>query len=248
GTITVYGDLITLSDISTTAKPAYGIVRSIADIDEAIKPIEMGTDRGEIAPPDDIPTQDDLPLPEGMTPVLAIAGDMKFDGIRDDQIAIEHSQDMEIAEGTIAFSFKADTVSGWDALFSKDASGYVTGGHLTALVTEDGDIKVRFQDETNSLWLKAEDVFEVGKEHDFAFTFGDDGAILYVDGVAVARNDDFDANWLGNEEYLTIGSNGWHSQTGEIGWTGDQFDGVISNFAVLDEQIDADQIRDELFA
>ncbi|WP_281932557.1 hypothetical protein, partial [Roseibium album] len=43
GTITVYGDLITLSDISTTAKPAYGIVRSIADIDEAIKPIEMGT-------------------------------------------------------------------------------------------------------------------------------------------------------------------------------------------------------------
>ena len=155
---------------------------------------------------------------------------------------------MEVSEGTIAFTFKADTVSGCDALFSKDASGYVTGGHLTAWVTDGGDIKVRFQDETSSLWLKAKDVFEVGKEHDFAFTFGDDGAILYVDGVAVARNDDFDANWLGNEEYLTIGSNGWHSQTGEIGWTGDQFDGVISNFAVLDEQIDADQIRDELFA
>uniref|UniRef100_UPI00273DFC9E LamG-like jellyroll fold domain-containing protein n=1 Tax=Roseibium sp. MMSF_3412 TaxID=3046712 RepID=UPI00273DFC9E len=247
GTITVYGDLITLSDISTTAKPAYGIVRSIADIDEAIKPIEMGTDRGEIAPPDDIPTQDDLPLPEGMTPVFAIAGDISLDGTRAGQIAIEHSEEMEISEGTIAFSFKADTVSGCDALFSKDASGYVTGGHLTAWVTDGGDVKVRFQDESSSLWLKAKDVFEVGKEHDFAFTFGDDGAVLYVDGVAVARDDDFESDWLGNEEYLMIGANGWSSPSGEIGWTGNHFDGVISDFTVLNEQIGEDRVRDELF-
>ncbi|WP_421982003.1 LamG-like jellyroll fold domain-containing protein [Roseibium sp.] len=248
GTVTVYGDLITLSDISTSAKPAYGIVKSIADIDEAIKPIEMGTDRGEIAPPDDIPTKDDLPLPEGMTPVFAIAGEMVLDGTRDGQIAIQHSEAMEIAEGTVAFSFTADTVSGWDALFSKDASGYVTGGHLTAWVTDGGDIKVRFQDETSSLWLKAEDVFEVGKEHDFAFTFGEDGAVLYVDGVAADSDDDFESDWLGNEEYLMIGANGWSSPSGEIGWTGNHFDGVISDFTVLGEQLDADRVRDELFA
>uniref|UniRef100_UPI002638B5D0 LamG-like jellyroll fold domain-containing protein n=1 Tax=uncultured Roseibium sp. TaxID=1936171 RepID=UPI002638B5D0 len=236
-----------LSDISTTAKPAYGIVKSIADIDEAIKPIEMGTDRGEIAPPDDIPTKDDLPLPEGMAPVFAIAGDVNLDGTRDGQIAIEHSKDMEIAEGTIAFSFKADKVDGWDALFSKDASGYVTGGHLTAWVTDGGDIKVRFQDETGSLWLKAEDVFEVGKEHEFAFTFGDDGAVLYVDGVAVAEDDAFESDWLGNEEYLMIGANGWSSPSGEIGWTGNHFDGVISDFTVLDQQLDQEQISNNLF-
>ncbi|MET1414450.1 LamG-like jellyroll fold domain-containing protein [Roseibium sp. HPY-6] len=248
GTVTVYGDLITLSDISTTAKPAYGIVKSITDIDEAIKPIEMGTDRGEIAPPDDIPTQDDLPLPAGMTPVFAIAGDVNLDGTRDGQIAIEHSKDMEIAEGTIAFSFKADTVSGSDALFSKDASGYVTGGHLTAWVTDGGNIKVRFQDETSSLWLKAEDVFEVGKEHEFAFTFGEDGAVLYVDGVAVAEDDAFESDWLGNEEYLMIGANGWSSPSGEIGWTGNHFDGVISDFTVLGQQLDQEQIGNNLFA
>ena len=162
--------------------------------------------------------------------------------------AIEHSQEMEVSEGTIAFTFKADTVSGCDALFSKDASGYVTGGHLTAWVTDGGDIKVRFQDETSSLWLKAKDVFEVGKEHAFAFTFGEDGAILYVDGVAGAQEADFESDWLGNEDYLMIGANGGSSPSGEIGWTGNHFDGVISDFAVLGEQVDADRVRDELFA
>ena len=248
GTITVYGDFVTLSDISTTAKPAYGIVRSIADIDEAITPIEMGTDRGEIAPPDDIPGADDLPLPGETAPVFAIAGDLELDGSRDGQIAIAHAENMEIAEGTIAFSFKADKISGSaDALFSKDASGYGNGGHLTAWATKNGDIKVRFQDETGSKWLKAEDVFEIGKEHEFAFTFGDDGAALFVDGVAVAREDDFEADWLENEEYLMIGANGWSSPSGEIGWTNDHFDGVISDFTVLDRQLDAEQIGGGLF-
>ncbi|WP_281932560.1 hypothetical protein, partial [Roseibium album] len=65
---------------------AYGIVRSIADIDEAIKPIEMGTDRGDIEPPADIPSQDDLPLPEGMTPVFAIAGETEFSGEKGDYL------------------------------------------------------------------------------------------------------------------------------------------------------------------
>ncbi|ASP31819.1 hypothetical protein [Labrenzia sp. VG12] len=86
GTITVYGDLVTQNDISTSAKPAYGIVRSIADLEEALKPIEMGEDRGDVAPPADLPDVDDLPLPDGMTPVFAIAGDNEFSGERGDYL------------------------------------------------------------------------------------------------------------------------------------------------------------------
>ncbi|MCR9074379.1 MAG: hypothetical protein NXI18_22280, partial [Alphaproteobacteria bacterium] len=112
GTITVYGDLITLSDISTTAKPAYGIVRSIADIDEAIKPIEMGTDRGDIEPPADIPSQDDLPLPEGMTPVFAIAGETEFSGEKGDYLDAGNAAALSLAAGTIAMTFNADHVWG----------------------------------------------------------------------------------------------------------------------------------------
>ncbi|WP_299484423.1 hypothetical protein, partial [uncultured Roseibium sp.] len=120
-----------LSDISTTAKPAYGIVKSIADIDEAIKPIEMGTDRGEIAPPDDIPTKDDLPLPEGMSPVFATAGATEFSGERGDYLDGGNVAALSLAAGTIALTFNADQVSGQQALFSKDGSGYDEGGHLT---------------------------------------------------------------------------------------------------------------------
>ena len=247
GTITVYGDLVTQTDISTTAKPAYGIVRSIADLEEALQPIEMGEDRGDIAPPADLPDTDDLPLPDGMTPVFAIAGALALDGTREGQIAIAHDDAMEIEEGTIAFSFKADRISGYDALFSKDASGNGTGGHLTAWVTEWGDVKLRFQTETSERWLKAEDVVEAGTEHDFAFTFGDDGIFLFVDGLEVASDEDFQSDWLGNEEFLMIGSNGWGSPTGEIGWTNDHFDGDIFDFRILDDQLSAEQIGDSLF-
>ncbi|MES0809281.1 LamG-like jellyroll fold domain-containing protein, partial [Roseibium sp. SCPC15] len=247
GTITVYGDLVTQTDISTTAKPAYGIVRSISDLQEALKPIEMGEEREDVPPPADLPSQDDLPLPEGMTPVFAIAGALQLERTREGQIAISHSEDMKIAEGTVAFSFKADQISGYDALFSKDASGYGSGGHVTAWVTENGDVKVRFQDEDSSLWLKAEDVIEVGTEHEFALTFGDDGVFLFIDGVEVAGSENFQADWLGNEEFLMIGANGWGSPSGEIGWTNDHFDGTIFDFRVLDDQLQLDPSGDELF-
>ncbi|CTQ55747.1 hypothetical protein LP7551_04293 [Roseibium album] len=248
GTITVYGDLVTQNDISTSAKPAYGIVRSIADLEEALQPIEMGTEREDIPPPADLPGVDDLPLPEGATPVFAIAGALELNGSREGQIAIEHSEDMAISEGTIALSFQADRISGYDALFSKDASGYGTGGHVTAWVTEWGDVKVRIQNESNSLWLKAEDVVEAGTEHDFALTFGDDGVFLFIDGIEVAADEEFQSDWVGNEEYLMIGANGWGSPTGEIGWTNDHFDGTIFDFTVLDQQLSEEQISDSLFA
>ncbi|WP_269583251.1 LamG-like jellyroll fold domain-containing protein [Roseibium sp. Sym1] len=247
GTITVYGDLVTKNDISTTSKPAYGIVRSIADLEEALKPIEMGEERTGTPPLPDLPGVDDLPLPAGTTPVFAIAGALELDGTRDNQMAIAHDTAMEISEGTIAFSFNANRISGYDALFSKDASGYGTGGHLTAWVTEWGDVKIRFQTETSEIWLKAHDVVEAGTEHDFAFTFGDDGIFLFIDGVEVASDEDFRSDWLGNEEYLMIGANGWGSPSGEIGWTNDHFDGDIFDFRVLDEQLSADQIGDSLF-
>ncbi|WP_298983128.1 LamG-like jellyroll fold domain-containing protein [uncultured Roseibium sp.] len=248
GTIKVFGDLVTQANISTTAKPAYGIVRSIEDLDEALKPIEMGTDRGPIAPPDTLPGKEDLPLPQGMNPIFAIAGDIALDGSREGQIAVSHDKDMELKEGTIAFSFNANSISGWDALFSKDAKGNGTGGHLTAWVTDGGDVKVRFQNENSEIWLKAKDVVEAGKDHDFAFTFGDDGAFLFVDGVEVASDENFQSDWLGNKEYLMVGSNGWGSPAGEIGWANNHFDGVVSDFMILDDQLSDLQIRDDLFA
>ena len=83
----------------------------------------------------------------------------------------------EIAEGTIAFTFTADDITGRDALFSKDASGYRTGGHLTAFVEADGDLYVRFQDTDRQVQLVARDLIDEGETYSFAFTFGDGAAL-----------------------------------------------------------------------
>ena len=236
GTITVYGDLITLSDISTTAKPAYGIVRSIADIDEAIKPIEMGTDRGEIAPPSDIPTQDDLPLPEGMTPVFAIAGATEFSGDRGDYLDAGNAAALSLEAGTIALTFNADQVSGQQALFSKDGSGYDNGGHLTVWL-KDGQIYVRQQTSDSTEYLKVPDLtIEQGTDYHFAVSFGENGLNVYVNGLLLAAEPEMKQGMDMNERSFLVGASGaW--RTSDSHTASQQFKGTISNVMVFDEQV-----------
>ncbi|WP_208999960.1 hypothetical protein, partial [Roseibium hamelinense] len=66
GTIKVFGDLVTEADISTTAKPAYGIVNSIEDLDEALQPITNGSARPDTPLTLDLPSASDLTLPQGL--------------------------------------------------------------------------------------------------------------------------------------------------------------------------------------
>lgn len=121
-----------------------------------------------------------LDLPEGLTPVLGFAGSQVFSGDRDDFLNAGHSEALELQNGTIRFSFKADAITGSDALFSKDASGNGDGGHLIAFVTDSGDLKVRSQSQSGEQWLIARDVIETGETYDFAFSFGDEGAHLIM--------------------------------------------------------------------
>ncbi|MEM1049743.1 MAG: LamG domain-containing protein [Pseudomonadota bacterium] len=243
GTIKVYGDLITESDIEQTAKPAYGIVQTIDRLDEALAPVDIAEDTGPIAPPDDLPAFDGLEAATGAEVVFGLAGPQDFSGDRDDVFAQMHSDALALEAGTIAFSFNADTITGRDALFSKDAHGFGEGGHLSAFVGEDGALKVRFQTDQGEKWFRVADAVEAGKEYDFAFTFGSDGAFVYLDGVEVASDTAYTQDWSTNEEVLLIGANGWASESGEIGHPSDPLDGEIADFVILDDQLDAAQVQ-----
>ncbi|WP_428526312.1 LamG-like jellyroll fold domain-containing protein [Roseibium sp.] len=243
GTITVFGDLVKLTDISTTSKPAYGIVTSIADLSEAIQPIQIAEDREPYTPPTNLPGGISVTPPPGASVVVVVPGAMNFDNVRNDQFAIEHQEKMAVSEGTIAFTFKADAITSHDALFSKDAKGNGDGGHVTAFVTESGTLKVRFQTAEDETWLYAKNSIVAGQEYDFAATFGDDGVYLYLNGAVVASDAEFRTSLAGNKEYLILGGNGWGSEAGEIGWIGNRFDGTIKDFTLLDQQLDEAQIK-----
>ena len=97
-----------------------------------------------------------------------------YDAIRD--------AGLELPDGTVEFSFTADTIDGWNALFSKDASGTDVGGHLTAFVV-DGRVKVRLQSTETERWLDTEPgSVQAGQEYHVAITFGAEGFQLFLNG------------------------------------------------------------------
>ncbi|MEM9331638.1 MAG: LamG-like jellyroll fold domain-containing protein [Pseudomonadota bacterium] len=244
GTIKVYGDLVTEADIEHTAAPAYGIVRDIDRLEEAITPTHFAEERGDIQPPANLPTADGFRSASGDLPVFALPGSTEFLGNRGDEFTVEHTDALSLAQGTIAFSFTPDAISGRDALFSKDARGFVDGGHLTAWAESDGDVKVRIQNQEKSFYLEAKDAFETGQETDFALSFGETGTFLYINGELADSLEGPSPNWKTNDEYLLIGASGTGNTSGTTDSTQDRFEGEIEDFVIYDRLLTPSEIGD----
>ena len=230
GTVTVAGVLLTSADY-TVNKVDYGFVPTVAELDEAITPYSWISDDG-IAPPIG-PVNDGAATP-GM--VLSIPGAVSFSGENDEYVQIEHYSGLELSDGTIAFSFTADEVSGWNALFSKDASGNDFGGHLSAFVV-DGKVKVRFQSTTADKWLHTDaNSIVAGQEYHVEIKFGSSGFKLYLDHQLADSHANFTQGLATNGEPLAIGANIWGRSERNPLWTRDEFSGVIKNFTINDHQ------------
>lgn len=146
--------------------------------------------------------------------------------------------------GTIAFSFVAHSPGqGKQVLVSKDASGYVDGGHLTAYIDDNADLVVRYQSTDKSVYLKAKDFdVEANQEYHFAFSFDGDSAALYVDGQLKDTEDlsdypSFLNGMMGNTESLVFGASTMHRSSGELNNLKYFFDGQIDGVVVLDREI-----------
>jgi Ca2+-binding RTX toxin-like protein len=239
GTITVYGDLVTEADIEHTAAPAYGIVDTIDELAEAVTPTHTATDTGPITPPTNLPTAPELTL-DGTAPVVGVAGAIELSGARADYLNLGHQEALNLENGTITLKFNADSLTGHDALFSKDAAGNGAGGHITAFVTEGQDLKVRLQSQSGEKWFVGHNVVEVGQDHEFVFSFGDEGGVLMLDGVIVDQEDGWQIGLENNDELFIVGANDWGSDSGALDNPRDNFDGTISDFAVYDTQLHND--------
>ena len=240
GSVTVVGVLVTSNHYTVNAAPAYGIVETVAELDEALAPKQGTPIQGEVpyGTPDPAPAVAAQASPEGS--VLYVPGAVTL--AEEAFLEVEHSDPLALPSGSYAMTFTAEEVAGYNALFSKDHTGYQQGGHLTAFVT-DGRVKVRFQSDEGAKWLTSpEGSIVAGQQYHLAVTFGAEGFWLYLNGELVAVNTEFTQGMELNSNNLLIGANGWARSEDKPDWNRDHFTGTISDFTVYGAQLTSQQV------
>lgn len=184
-------------------------------------------------------------LPEGLEAAnVLIYYDTGTFGGTDQPYEMPHTDEQATDEGTFSFAFRADNPGNGQnqALFSKDHSGFGTGGHLTAYITGNGHLKVRFQDENSEKYLVDwQTKIEANEDYHFAFTFDEDEIGLYLNGELLDADTGFAGGMEGNEEDLVIGGSTRTrvDEDDNIEW---HFDGEIEHFAMLDRPLEEIEI------
>ena len=240
GTITVRNVLLGSSDY-TINKQDYGIVPTIAELDEAITPYSSTPDNG--ASPPIGPVDDGEQLP-GV--VLHAPGELYFSGEDEQHMEVAHHRDLAVTDGTVSLWLTVEELSsGWQALFSKDASGQAHGGHLTAVVDDDGRVKVRLQQPGEGQeWISTpEGSIEAGQEYHLAITFGQDGFRLYLNGLLSDLELDYTQGIDTNPEPIAIGANIWGRSPEKPDYATDHLQGVIRDFTIYDSQLSEQRIE-----
>ncbi|WP_264214607.1 LamG-like jellyroll fold domain-containing protein [Leisingera thetidis] len=243
GRITVYGDLVKRSDIEHTSAPAYGIIKSIGDLDEALAPAHAAENSGKIKIPGSaLHKAGSLTLAAAESPVFAVTGSHDFRAEDRSAYVFDHGKALKLSSGTIAFRFAADSLSSYQSLLSKDASDYGSGGHLSVYLDETGKLIVRLQDSEASHYFTAANAVEAGKAYDFSLNFGSGGVEIYLNGARIAYETGLDFDWTSNREALIAGASGWSSTPGSTDRIHSYFDGTISDLAVYREVLTGEEV------
>ncbi len=127
-----------------------------------------------------------------------------FDGV-DDLIKLLHHKDYAVQDCTVEFYFNADDVVGTQIMFSKDAVGRDTGGHLSIGLVGD-NIFVRSQSSTEDKIIQVASSIVAGTWHHVAVVMGAGGIKVFLDGVLIGS----DALWTtgldGNFNPIALGA------------------------------------------
>ncbi|MBT8414544.1 MAG: hypothetical protein KJO30_09470, partial [Boseongicola sp.] len=159
-------------------------------------------------------------------------------------IEIPHTDAQATGEGTWSFTFTADDPGNGEnqALLSKDHSGFGEGGHMTAYITGNGVLKVRFQGEDGEKFLYDSGTkIAAGEDNHLAFTFEGDEIGLYLNGELVDADTGFPDGMSGNTEDLVLGAS-TRTRMGEndnLDW---EFEGEIGNVLLLDRALEEVEI------
>ncbi len=168
-----------------------------------------------------------------------------FDGVND-YIAIDHSDEFDLADGTISLWFNIDQMDGGnDTLFSMNdwgGGGYQDAGN-TSIYVQNGSIFLYMEDNDSRYEINAGTISS-GEWHQMALSFGSEGMQLYVDGELVGSNDY--TGGIGNhfQNPIVIGASTYDSDAGQTNYLDHFFDGEIAEVALTGNALSADQIAD----
>jgi len=187
----------------------------------------------------------------GLGQTGAITGDpnpaARFDG-SSSYVVIPHDDAYLLDDGSLQlwFNFVANPSAG-EALWTKDAVGFVTGGQLSVFLQTDGSLEVRLQSISDDYFVNSS-TLNAGQWHHVVVTFGNRGMELYVDG-ALADTSPYagglgtTSGGVGNYEPAAIGANTWSSAPGSLFPLGEFFDGVVDEVALFGQQLTPSEVR-----
>lgn len=184
-----------------------------------------------------------LPPEAGPELVFGLDGTRTFSGRIDGRVKkIADDDKFDLGEGTIAFDFKADTI-GKGGLVSKDASG--KGSHFEVWI-DNGTLKIMAGDadggteQTISVaGIKAKATYE------FVASFDEDSTTVWLDGKQVGEIDGH-MDWHENDEVLMLGAENSRSASGSTAGARYAYDGKITDFAIYDHAMTADELQAHL--
>jgi len=130
----------------------------------------------------------------------------------DNWVQILHNKAYDVQDSTVEMWVKADTTSGTDYIFSKDATGYQTGGHLTIWRYGD-DLKVRSQSSSNNCTYTIANVFDTSNWHHIAVVLGTGGIKIFFDGTLEETDVAWEQGLDGNREPIVLGAKSDASST-----------------------------------
>jgi hypothetical protein len=163
-----------------------------------------------------------------------------FDG-RAEDVVLPHDPKWLLDQGVVVLDFTADRLKGAQGLLSKDAKGYLDGGHLTIWL-DGGKVVVRLQDKKSDYVVQSpSNTVKRGVPTRLALAFGPGGMKLYVDGKMVGSNA-YQGGLQGNQEPLVIGARDWKSSPGAADNLEAFFAGTIGALALYGRSLDAPAI------
>jgi hypothetical protein len=153
--------------------------------------------------------------------------------VGDGYAVVDHDDALATEAGTLSMHVKLND-TGNAGFVSKDAAGTADPGHLT-LGVRGGEIWARIQEPDESYVLRGPTP-ATDSWHHVVFSFGGEGATLFVDGEAV-DSADTTVGLDANPNPLVVGANAWSSADGaadDLTW---YTDGLIDDVRLYDEQL-----------